>query len=99
MWGDIRFKISLSQILEKKGKRLIGLYEPGDSGGSFGLTNITMCENFHRIGKYDCLCIALNIYVKSIIAFLGKHLETSEVIKSKPGDFLFEYFKIAFWIH
>ncbi|KAL4107520.1 hypothetical protein QTP88_017857 [Uroleucon formosanum] len=32
MWEDILCRISLSQILEKKGKRLIGLQESGESG-------------------------------------------------------------------
>jgi hypothetical protein len=40
-------RISFSQILEKKGKRLIGLKEAESSGGLQGLLNIIIWENFH----------------------------------------------------
>lgn len=75
------------QIFEKKGKRLIGLYDPGESRGLFCLANITICENFHSIGKYDSLNMASNMYVKIIIAFLGKNFVTPAVIKAKLGEF------------
>jgi len=51
--GVIRLRISLSKILDKKGKRLIGLYEDGSSKGLLGLGNNTIFENFRRIGKYE----------------------------------------------
>jgi hypothetical protein len=41
--------MSFSQILEKKGKKLIGLKEAGSSGGLPGLINIIIWENFHKI--------------------------------------------------
>lgn len=37
-----------------------------------------------------------NLYIKITIAFNGRHFATSEVIRSKPGDFLFGYFRIEF---
>jgi len=36
--------------------------------------------------------------LKELLLFLGKHFETLAVIKSKPGDFLFKYFRIKFLI-
>jgi len=48
-------------------------------------------ENFHRSGKYDSRKITLNKWVRNRIAFFGRHLATSAVIKSKPGDFLRAY--------
>jgi len=62
-------KISLSKTLERNGKRLIGLNEVGVSSGLSGLEKITILVNFHNIGKYDSLRIALKIYVISIMAF------------------------------
>jgi len=44
-----------------------------------------MVENF--MGKYDSLIMELKICERWIMAFLGKHLATSAVIRSKPGDF------------
>lgn len=61
-------------------------------GAYFGFGNRMILENFHRSGKYDSLSTALNIWVSSTIACLGRHLATSAVIKSKPGDFLRQYF-------
>lgn len=37
------------------------------------------------------------MYVKRTISFVGKHFVTSAVIRSKPGDFLFGYFRIVFF--
>lgn len=51
IYGVIRLRISLSNILDKKGKRLIGLYEDGSSKGLSGLGNSTIFENFYKIGK------------------------------------------------
>jgi len=59
IWGDSRLRISLSQIFERYGKRLIGLYEFRISGGFSGLANMTICENFQISGKYESLMIAL----------------------------------------
>jgi len=46
----VSFKISFSKILEKKGKRLMGLYEAGESGGFLGLRIMLITKNFHSIG-------------------------------------------------
>lgn len=43
--------MSLSQIVEKNGRRLIGRQESEESGGLLGLENMTMCENFHSKEK------------------------------------------------
>lgn len=83
----MRLKISLSKTFERNDKRLIGLNEVGVSSGLSGLENRTILKNFYNIGKYDYLRIALNIYVISTIAFLGRHQTTSAVIRSKHGDF------------
>jgi len=45
--------------LEKVGRRLIGLYEEGQSGGFFGFSMSIMIEYFHNIGKYDKRSIEL----------------------------------------
>jgi len=49
--GNKRFKISLSRIFEKKGKRLIGLNEVGVLRDLSGLGKRIILENFHKIGK------------------------------------------------
>lgn len=54
-----------------------------------------MVENFHRIGKYEGLKTELKICERWIRAFLSRHLATSAVIKSNPGDFLMEYLLIV----
>lgn len=51
-----------------------------------------MIKNFHNIGKYDKRSIALNIWVKKIMVFLGRCLTTSGEIRSKPRDFLGKFF-------
>jgi hypothetical protein len=51
--------VSFSNTLEKKGRRLIGLYELGESAGFPGLSIIIMIENFHSKGKYNNLSIEL----------------------------------------
>jgi hypothetical protein len=80
----------------------MSLNEVGVSSGLSGLEKRTSLENFYNIEKYDSLRIALNIYVISTMAFLGRHLATSAVIKSKSGDFFSEYFWIvcltSFWV-
>jgi len=90
--GVIRLRISLSNTFERKGNRLIGLNDVGVSSGLSGLENRTILENFPSNGKYESLRIALKIYVISIMAFFGRHLTTSAVIRSKPGDFLVSIF-------
>jgi len=88
-----RLTISLSKTtFEKNGKGLIGLNEVGVSSGLSGLEKRTILENVHNIGKYDSLRQALKIYVIGMMAFLGRHLATATVIRSKPGDFFSEYF-------
>ena len=98
IYGRIRFNISFSRILAKKGSRLIGRKEVIESGGLLGLGTRMMVENFHSMGKYDSLIMELKICDRWIKAFLGKHLATSAVIRSKPGDFLREYLFMANFI-
>jgi hypothetical protein len=83
----MRFRISLSKMFDKKGKRLIGLNEVAVSSGLSGLAKKIILEYFHKIGKYESLKEALNIYVIRTMTFFGKHLVTSAVIRSKPGIF------------
>ena len=82
IYGVIRLRISLSNILDKKGKRLFGLYEDGSSKGLSGLGNSTIFVNFQRIGKNESLRFVLKIYVTNTNAFLERHLATSTVIRS-----------------
>jgi len=49
----------LSNIFENKGRRLMGLYDSGESGGLLGLGIMMIMENFHRVGKYDNLSMEL----------------------------------------
>jgi hypothetical protein len=65
------------------------------SSGLSGLAKRIILENFHKIGKYESLREALNIYVIRTMAFFGRYLVTSAVIRSKPSDFFFEYFRIV----
>lgn len=58
-YGNMRFKISLSKIFDKKGKRLIGLNEVRVSNGLLGLGKIIILKNFHYNGNYDSLRAAL----------------------------------------
>jgi len=46
MYGRILLRISLSKFFAKKGKRLIGRYEEGISGGFLGFGNTIIVENF-----------------------------------------------------
>jgi len=54
------FKRILLKIFEMVGRRLIGLYDSGFSGGLFGLRSSIMIECFQVLGKYDSLNKALN---------------------------------------
>lgn len=45
--------------------------------------------------KWESLRDALKIWVRRIMARFSKHLATSFEIRSYPGDFLSEYFKIV----
>ena len=63
--------------------------------GFSSLEKRTILENFRNIRKYDSFRIALNIYVISTMTFLGKHLATSAVIRSKAGNIFGEYFWIV----
>jgi len=96
--GRIRFNINFSRILAKKGSKLIGRKEVIESGGLLGLGTRMMVENFHCMGKYDSLIMELIISERWIKAFLGEHLATSAVMRSKPGDFLWEYLLTANFI-
>jgi hypothetical protein len=59
MFERSRLSVSFSNTLEKKGRRLIGLYELGESAGFPGLSIIIMIENFHSKGKYESLSMEL----------------------------------------
>jgi hypothetical protein len=54
-----RLRVSFSNILEKKGGPLIGLYELGESAGFLGLSIINMIKNFQSKGKYEILIMEL----------------------------------------
>jgi len=51
MVGRMRLRIIRSKIFENSGRRLMGLYDSGESGGLPGLGIIMMIENFQRTGK------------------------------------------------
>jgi hypothetical protein len=53
------FKCEFSNTLEKKGRRLIGLYELGESAGFPDLSIIIMIENFQSRGKYESMSMEL----------------------------------------
>jgi hypothetical protein len=95
IYGNMHFRISLSKIFDKKDKRFIDLNEIEVSSGLSGLAKRIILKNFHKIGKHESLREALNIYVIRTMAFFGRHLVTSAVIRSKSGDFFFEYFRIV----
>jgi len=59
MIGRSHLNVSFSNTLEKKGRRLIGLYELGESAGFPGLSIIIMIENFQNKGKYESLIMEL----------------------------------------
>jgi len=59
MIGSRRLSVSFSNTLEKKGRRLIGLYELGESAGFPGLSIIIMIKNFQSRGKYESLSMEL----------------------------------------
>jgi len=82
MMGRMRFRIIRSKIFENSGRRLMGLYDSGESGGLPGLGIIMMIENFQRTGKYDSLSIELKMCVKRSKVFLGSCEATSAVIRS-----------------
>lgn len=61
--------------------------------GSSGLGKKIILENFHRIGKYDSLRIALNMCVISTMTFGRLRLiATSAVNRSNQGDIVSVYF-------
>jgi hypothetical protein len=66
MMGRIRLRIIFSKIFENSGRRLIGLYNLGESGDFPGLM---ITENFYRTGKYESLNMELYIYVSINMAF------------------------------
>jgi hypothetical protein len=69
MMGRMRLRIIFSKIFENSGRRLIGLYDLGESGGFSGLRITMITENFHRTGKYKSLNMELYIYVSISMAF------------------------------
>jgi hypothetical protein len=58
------FNKIFSTIFDMVGRRLIGLYDSGFSGGLFGLRIRIMIECFQAPGKYDNLNSALNKWDK-----------------------------------
>ena len=63
-----------------------------------GLGNILICANFHGLGKYRILRIALNIIVISLIAFGGRFFKILPLIRYIPGAVLFFVLSIMFLI-
>jgi len=49
--GFILLRINFSRTFEKNGRRLIGLYDEGDSGGLPGFGINIIIEDFHWSGK------------------------------------------------
>ena len=94
--GRIRFNIILSKFFENSGRRLIGLYDSGESGGLPGLRIMMMTENFQRFGKYDSLSMELYMCVNRSKVFRGSCVATSAVIRSKPGLLCLGEFFIAY---
>ena len=96
--GLIRLNKIFSRILEKEGKRLKGRYEKGRSGGlpSFGIEIIMEC--FHHWGMWKRRRIELKIKVKRRMAFLGNCFINWFVIRSWPGNLLFDNLFIINWI-
>jgi hypothetical protein len=57
--GRIHFNKSFSNIFDRIGRRLIGLYEEGQFGALLGLRIKIIVEYFHRIGKKSNLLVIL----------------------------------------
>lgn len=51
MYGIIRLRVSFSNILDRKGKILIGLLEVGVSSGLSGIAKLIILENNYCTGK------------------------------------------------
>ena len=76
---------SFSNILERSGKRPIGLYELGCCGGLPGLAIMITRVYFHWSGKCPRRKMLLCIVVSSTTAFRGSSFSTLPVMRSYPG--------------
>jgi len=70
--GFNRFNIIFSRIFENEGKRLIGRYDEGRSGGLSGFGIRIIMECFQERGMWERRRIELKMKVKRRMAFLGK---------------------------
>lgn len=75
------FKRIFSNMFEMVGRRLIGLYDAGFSGGLFGSRSNIMIECFQELGKYGCLNKALNKWDKYIMTLFGRVFTMKLVIR------------------
>jgi hypothetical protein len=75
------FKKIFSNILEKFGRRLMGLYKAGSYGGLLGLGIKVTTECFQVLGKYDSLKMELNMCDKKIMILLGRFFAVTLLIK------------------
>jgi len=85
-----------SRIFAREGRRLIGRYEEGSSGGLPGLWIKIIIDFFHVGGKYDRRMMELNMCERCIMALFGRRLMILFVIKSWPGDLLLARFLIMY---
>ena len=81
--GVSLFSIIFSNILDRSGRRLIGLWDVGSDGFLPGLGIIIICPIFQWVWKYSSLKIALYICVIALIPSPGSSLrrETHEMRK------------------
>lgn len=80
--GLILLSIIFSNSIVRVGSKLIGLYEVSRVFGLFGFGISITVDNFHIIGKYDSLSIALKIKVISGMGLRGRFFKTLFVIRS-----------------
>jgi hypothetical protein len=71
-----------SNILEKVGRRLIGLYEAGFWNGLLGLRINMTTEYFQVLGKYNSMNRALKMCDKRIMDFLDRFFVMILLIRS-----------------
>jgi len=88
----------LSRIFAREGRRLIGRYEEGSSGGLPGLWINIIIDFFYVGGKCDRRMMELNMCERCTMALFGRCLMFLFVIKSWPGDLLLARFLIIYRI-
>ena len=85
--GDSDFNISLSNIFERTGDKLIGRYDVTCVTSLPDLGIITISDCFQDNGKYPVLNIELKINITTLKAEFGRLMTIVLVILSPPGDF------------